>query len=247
MTRVEASSFNPSEGDEGDDDDDGRFGGDCAESGAEEGRAGEEGLGTEGARESRGNSSHKGAADDERGLRGFLRQCRPRAWWASSTRSDESCADGCAEGAEDAGGGEGKAAAAGAFWKCSMTADSMGGAAWRGRRARWTERCCKVRPSSERCLTAGPTHRLPFRAVLASAQAFARVVGLQQRVQHYRDLGGFVVLMALFITILYLQADSSRSYKITAAHSALFPPYGPPLLPGVLFPTVFLTRIHSSA
>ncbi|CAI6004765.1 unnamed protein product [Closterium sp. NIES-65] len=222
MTRVEASSFNPSEGDEGDDDDDGRFGGDCAESGAEEGRAGEEGLGTEGARESRGNSSHKGAADDERGLRGFLRQCRPRAWWASSTRSDESCADGCAEGAEDAGGGEGKAAAAGAFWKCSMTADSMGGAAWRGRRARWTERCCK-------------------------AEAFARVVGLQQRVQHYRDLGGFVVLMALFITILYLQADSSRSYKITAAHSALFPPYGPPLLPGVLFPTVFLTRIHSSA
>ncbi|CAI5951937.1 unnamed protein product [Closterium sp. NIES-64] len=59
---------------------------------------------------------------------------------------------------------------------------------------------------------------------LQKAEAFSRVVRLQQRVQHYRDLGGFVVLMALFITILYLQADSSRSYKITAAHAVLFPP-----------------------
>ncbi|CAI5968657.1 unnamed protein product, partial [Closterium sp. NIES-64] len=56
------------------------------------------------------------------------------------------------------------------------------------------------------------------------SKAFVRVVALQQRVQHYRDLGGFVVLMALFITILYLQADSSRSYEITSAHAVLFPP-----------------------
>ncbi|CAI6004771.1 unnamed protein product [Closterium sp. NIES-65] len=54
--------------------------------------------------------------------------------------------------------------------------------------------------------------------------AFVRVVALQQRVQHYRDLGRFVVLMALFITILYLQADSSRSYEITSAHAMLYPP-----------------------
>ncbi|CAI5951940.1 unnamed protein product [Closterium sp. NIES-64] len=200
MTRVEASSFNSSEGD---DDDDGSFGGDCAESGAEEGRAGGEGLGTEGARGSSGNSSHKGAAVDERGLRGFLRQCRPRAWRASCTRSDESCADG----AEGTGGGEGKAAAAGPFWKRSMTADSMGGASL----ARSTSDALQDAEMDEM-----------DREVLQ--EAFLRVVALQQRVQHYRDLGGFVVLMALFITILYLQADSSRSYEITAAHAVLFPP-----------------------
>ncbi|GJP79153.1 hypothetical protein CLOP_g9398 [Closterium sp. NIES-67] len=55
-------------------------------------------------------------------------------------------------------------------------------------------------------------------------EAFQRVVALERRVQHYRDLGGFGVLMALFIAILYLQADSSRSYQITAAHSLLYPP-----------------------
>ncbi|CAI5484983.1 unnamed protein product [Closterium sp. Yama58-4] len=59
------------------------------------------------------------------------------------------------------------------------------------------------------------------------AEVFGRVVALQQRVQHYRDLGGFVVLMAFFITILYMQADSSRSYEITAAHAVLFPPVCP--------------------
>ncbi|CAI6004772.1 unnamed protein product [Closterium sp. NIES-65] len=236
MTRVEASSFNPSEGDEGDDDDDGRFGGDCAESGAEEGRAGGEGLGTEGAQGSSGNSSHKGAAVDERGLRGFLRQCRPRAWRASSTRSDESCADG----AEGAGGGEGKAAAAGAFWKRSMTADSMGGASL----ARSTSDALQDAEMDEM-----------DKEVLQ--EAFVRVVGLQQRVQHYRDLGGFVVLMALFITILYLQADSSRSYEITAAHAVLFPPVRSPSPPRRALPHRLsnshsfqrkdnLARIHSS-
>ncbi|CAI5509659.1 unnamed protein product [Closterium sp. Naga37s-1] len=55
-------------------------------------------------------------------------------------------------------------------------------------------------------------------------EAFTRVLALQKRVLHYRDLGGFVLLMALFITILYMQADSSRSYDITAAHSVLYPP-----------------------
>ncbi|CAI7854826.1 unnamed protein product [Closterium sp. NIES-54] len=216
MTRVEASSsFNPSavaEGDEdGEEQDDGRLGRDCAESEAErlaeEGRAGGEGSGTEGARGSSGssssNSSHESAADDEKGFRGFLRQCRPRAWRASSTRSDESCADG-AEGAEV---GEGKAAAAGAFFKRSLTAESTTG---------------ESLPRSPRDVLQDAEMDEMDREVLQ--EAFARVVALQQRVQHYRDLGGFVVLMALFITILYLQADSSRSYQITAAHSVLFPP-----------------------
>ncbi|CAI5517574.1 unnamed protein product, partial [Closterium sp. Naga37s-1] len=142
MTRVEASSTcNPSAVSEGYEDeeeqDDGRLGGDCAESEAErlaeEGRAGGEGAGSEGARGSSGNSSsnssHESTAGDEKGLRGFLRQCRPRAWRASSTRSDESCADGAegAEGVEGAEVGEGKAAAAGAFFKRSLTAESTTG------------------------------------------------------------------------------------------------------------------------
>ncbi|CAI5497361.1 unnamed protein product [Closterium sp. Naga37s-1] len=59
---------------------------------------------------------------------------------------------------------------------------------------------------------------------LCVPEAFTRVLALQKRVLHYRDLGGFVLLMALFITILYMQADSSRSYDITAAHSVLYPP-----------------------
>ncbi|CAI5986314.1 unnamed protein product [Closterium sp. NIES-65] len=95
-------------------------------------------------------------------------------------------------------------------------------------------------------------------------EAFTRVLALQKRVLHYRDLGGFVLLMALFITILYLQADSSRSYDITAAHSVLYPPvslllpYLPPpltpLSPSPLYPTppfpslsilLFPSRTHS--
>ncbi|CAI5516020.1 unnamed protein product, partial [Closterium sp. Naga37s-1] len=211
--------------------DDGKevYGGIRAEGGAErlaeEGRSGGEGLGSEGARDSSGNSSsgssHGSAADDDRGLRGFLRQCRPRSRRASHTRADESSADG-ADGGE---GGEGKATAAGGPLKRSLTEDATGETMARS--------MCAA--GSLKGLTGGASLSQSTRDVLQDAEmdemdgevlqeAFSRVVGLQQRVQHYRDLGGFVVLMALFITILYLQADSSRSYQITAAHAVLFPP-----------------------
>ncbi|CAI5983997.1 unnamed protein product, partial [Closterium sp. NIES-65] len=196
------------------------YGGICAEGGAEmlaeEGRAGGEGSGTEGARDSSGNSSngssHGSAADDDRGLRGLLRHCRPQSRCASNTRADESIASG-------AEGGEGKATAAGAPLKRSLTADATGKSMARDAFNSSTAESL-VRSASDVLQDVAMDEM--DREVLQ--EAFARVVALQQRVQHYRDLGGFVVLMALFITILYLQADSSRSYEITAAHAVLFPP-----------------------
>ncbi|CAI7737986.1 unnamed protein product [Closterium sp. NIES-54] len=77
----------------------------------------------------------------------------------------------------------------------------------------------------QRPLSHSPPFTRPLPTSARAAKAFARVVALQQRVQHYRDLGGFVVLMALFITILYLQADSSISHEITSAHAVLYPPH----------------------
>ncbi|CAI5951945.1 unnamed protein product [Closterium sp. NIES-64] len=196
------------------------YGGICAEGGAEmlaeEGRAGGEGSGTEGARDSSGNSSngssHGSAADDDRGLRGLLRHCRPRSRRASNTRADESIASG-------AEGEEGKATAAGAPLKRSLTADAKGKSM--ARDAFNSSTAESLARSASDVLQDVAMDEMD-REVLQ--EAFARVVALQQRVQHYRDLGGFVVLMTLFITILYLQADSSRSYEITAAHAVLFPP-----------------------
>ncbi|CAI5990860.1 unnamed protein product [Closterium sp. NIES-64] len=232
-----SSSVNPSipvdeggggEGYGGDED----YAGICAESGAEglaeEGRAGGEGSGAEGARDSSGNSSsgnsssgrsHESAADDDRGLRAFLRHCGPRVRRARNTSAD--CTSGT-DGAEGGEGGEGKATAAGGLLKRSMTEDTTGETMARS-------------SGSLKGLGAGDSLARSSSDVLRDAEmdemdrevlqeAFVRVVGLQQRVQHYRDLGGFVVLMALFITILYLQADSSRSYEITSAHAVLFPP-----------------------
>ncbi|CAI5516638.1 unnamed protein product [Closterium sp. Naga37s-1] len=236
MTRVEeSSSFNQGYGSNG------FFRGDCEESGAaermaEEGRLGGEGLKTKGARDSSGSSSsgnsgssassHESAAEDERGLRGFLRHCRKKDRRASAP--DQSCADG-------AEGGEGKATAPGAaLLKRSLTGDTEG--------KTMSTMDTTADKAMERGALNGVTESMTGGTLLRSAsdalqdaemdemdrevlqEAFLRVVGLQQRVQYYRDLGGFVVLMALFITILYLQADSSRSYEITAAHAVLFPP-----------------------
>ncbi|CAI7792479.1 unnamed protein product [Closterium sp. NIES-53] len=204
--------------------------GDCAENGVaerltEEGRVGGECLKTRGARDSSGNSSstssHESAAEDERGLRGFLQYCRKKIRRATMG-ADESCADvaDSADGADGADsedcaeGGEGKATAAGALLKRSLTEDTTGKTMARGAHDDLPQSASDVLQDAEMDEM--------DREVLQ--EAFARVVGLQQRVQHYRDLGGFVVLMALFITILYLQADSSRSYEITAAHAVLFPP-----------------------
>ncbi|CAI5983999.1 unnamed protein product, partial [Closterium sp. NIES-65] len=52
---------------------------------------------------------------------------------------------------------------------------------------------------------------------------FDRVSFLRDQVQHYRALGGFVLLMALFVAMVYLQADSSRTFQVTSAHSVLIP------------------------
>ncbi|CAI5983985.1 unnamed protein product [Closterium sp. NIES-65] len=138
----------------------------------------------------------------------------------SSTSADESCSDGAdgADGADSedgAEGGEGKATAGGGPLKRSLTEDTTGKTMARGALDGL------ARSASDVTLQDAEMDEMD-REVLQ--EAFVRVVALQQRVQHYRDLGGFVVLMALFITILYLQADSSRSYEITSAHAVLFPP-----------------------
>ncbi|CAI6004768.1 unnamed protein product [Closterium sp. NIES-65] len=52
---------------------------------------------------------------------------------------------------------------------------------------------------------------------------FDRVSFLRDQVQHYRALGGFVLLMALFVAMVYLQADSSHTFQVTSAHSVLIP------------------------
>ncbi|CAI5516639.1 unnamed protein product [Closterium sp. Naga37s-1] len=200
--------------------------GDFSESGAaerltEEGRVGGGGSKTKGARDSSGNSSSassgslESAAEDERGLRGFLRYCRKKVRQATM-RADESCADDAdsADSEDGAEGGEGKATAAGALLKRSLTEDTTGKTMARD--------ALNGLPRSTSDVLQDAEMDEMDREVLQ--EAFVRVVALQQRVQHYRDLGGFVVLMALFITILYLQADSSRSYEITAAHAVLFPP-----------------------
>ncbi|CAI7737974.1 unnamed protein product [Closterium sp. NIES-54] len=54
-------------------------------------------------------------------------------------------------------------------------------------------------------------------------EVFNRVSLLRDQVQHYRALGGFVLLMAVFVAMVYLQADSSRTYQVTSAHSVLIP------------------------
>ncbi|CAI5468681.1 unnamed protein product [Closterium sp. Yama58-4] len=152
----------------------------------------------------------------------------------ASTR-DESCADG----AED---GEGKETAAGALLKRSLTADATGKTMARGGAPSNGLAESMMAAGGESMMAGAGLPRSASEVTLQDAEvdemdrevlqeAFVRVVALQQRVQHYRDLGLFVVLMALFITILYLQADSSRSYEITAAHSVLFPPVCPPVSP----------------
>ncbi|CAI6004773.1 unnamed protein product, partial [Closterium sp. NIES-65] len=135
----------------------------------------------------------------------------------SSTSADESCSDGAdgADSEDGAEGGEGKATAEGGPLKRSLTEDTTGKTMARGALDGL------ARSASDVTLQDAEMDEMD-REVLQ--EAFVRVVALQQRVQHYRDLGGFVVLMALFITILYLQADSSRSYEITSAHAVLFPP-----------------------
>ena len=46
---------------------------------------------------------------------------------------------------------------------------------------------------------------------------------MEEKVSHYIDLCGFLLLAALFIFILLLQADATRSYDLTASHALLLP------------------------
>ena len=46
---------------------------------------------------------------------------------------------------------------------------------------------------------------------------------MEEKVSHYIDLCGFLLLVALFVSILLLQADATRSYDLTASHAVLLP------------------------
>ncbi|CAI5535095.1 unnamed protein product [Closterium sp. Naga37s-1] len=247
MTRVAAgSSFNPSdcaveEGDGedtpgcGDDEGEGRAGGEAVGEGiragmgagglAEERRAGGEGCWRNNVARDSGSSHHESAADVKRGLHGLLPQCGATRRQADSTGCEGSSG---AEGAEGAVGG--KATAEGAPLKRSLTADATGTTMARGAPKGMGGPSMRAASVAETSLRRSLSDVLLQDAEMDEMdsevlqEAFTRVVALQQRVQHYRDLGGFALLMALFTTILYLQADSSRSYEITAAHSVLFPP-----------------------
>ena len=47
---------------------------------------------------------------------------------------------------------------------------------------------------------------------------------MEEKMQHYIDLCGFLLLIAIFCTILCLQADPTTSFSVTTSHNALLPP-----------------------
>ena len=47
---------------------------------------------------------------------------------------------------------------------------------------------------------------------------------MEEKVSHYIDLCGFLLLISLFCAILFLQADSTRSYDLTASQNYILPP-----------------------
>ena len=53
---------------------------------------------------------------------------------------------------------------------------------------------------------------------------FNRLVAMEEKVSHYCDLLAFLVLIVLFCAILFLQADSTRSYDLTASQNYILPP-----------------------
>ncbi|GJP56723.1 hypothetical protein CLOM_g15776 [Closterium sp. NIES-68] len=226
MTRVARGSFGPSdsvteEDDAASDDgvDGGSPGGGAGDGGGADGGGGrgegralrDDGSGNE--RES-GDSSIGGGggsgfcgAEVDRGFASFFRRFRVGSRRNSSSKS----------GGDGSEGAEGKAA--GSRLVRSLTADtgesSMGGGGMGGH---------SMGPQMRSASGVLRDTEIDEMDGEVLQEAFGRVLALEQRVRHYRDLGGFVVLMALFIAILYLQADSSRSFQITAAHSVLYPP-----------------------
>ena len=56
-----------------------------------------------------------------------------------------------------------------------------------------------------------------------AADIFNRVCAMEEKVGHYIDLCGFLLLLTIFCTILCLQADSQRSHQVLASHDVLLP------------------------
>ena len=46
---------------------------------------------------------------------------------------------------------------------------------------------------------------------------------MEEKVGHYIDLCGFLLLLAIFCTILCLQADPTRSHHVLSSHDVLLP------------------------
>ncbi|CAI5484977.1 unnamed protein product, partial [Closterium sp. Yama58-4] len=86
-----------------------------------------------------------------------------------------------------------------------------------------TSPCNPAHPRAPFCIPSHPCAPHCTPVPRGRADVFDRVSFLRAQVQHYRALGGFVLLMALFVAMVYLQADSSRTYQVTSAHSVLIP------------------------
>ena len=70
-----------------------------------------------------------------------------------------------------------------------------------------------------------PYHPIPSHPiVLRSSELFHRVCAMEEKVGHYIDLCGFLLLLTIFCTILCLQADPTACRQVLAAHEVLLPP-----------------------
>lgn len=59
--------------------------------------------------------------------------------------------------------------------------------------------------------------------VACTAAIFDRFTRMEEKAQSYLELLGFLLLMGLFCTVLYLQADSSQAYDFASSHNYLLP------------------------
>ncbi|GJP56726.1 hypothetical protein CLOM_g15778 [Closterium sp. NIES-68] len=150
----------------------------------------------------------KGGDDARNGVESTY-QCWGKGWprgerrEADSNGGDDGDGDGDGDGGDGNGGGE---------RECEGGEAGGEGVVAEGKDFTWEE--------EEDVILANELEEIDKEVV---QEVFNRVSFLRHQLQHYRDLAGFLLLMALFITIVYLQADSSRSYQVTSAHSVLIP------------------------